>query len=83
MCDRRRQYRPGRGRTSFDSVNSTDNTTVPGTAGYIDQISITLTNNDSITAADYCRISLARDASSDDATGDMYVLAVELRDDGG
>jgi len=69
--------------TSFDSVNSTDNTTVPGTAGYLDQISITLTNADSITAGDYCRFSLARDATNDTATGDMYVLLVELRDDGG
>lgn len=69
--------------TSFDSVNSTDNTTVPGTAGYIDQISITLTNADSIAAGDYCRISLARDAASDTAAGDMYVLSAELRDDGG
>ncbi len=66
--------------TSFDTVNSTDNTTVPGTAGYIDQISVTLTNQDSIAAADYFRLSLLRDAVSDTATGDMYVLAVELRD---
>lgn len=66
--------------TSFATVNSTDNVTVPGTAGYIDQISVTLTNNDSIAAGDYVRLSLTRDASSDTATGDMYVLAVELRD---
>jgi hypothetical protein len=67
--------------TSFDTANS-GNATVPGTAGHIDQISITLTNNDSLTAADYYRISLNRDAdnASDTATGDAYVLAVELRD---
>lgn len=69
--------------TSFASVNSTDNTTVPGTAGYIDVVSVTLTNNDSIAAGDYVRISLARDAASDTASGDMYVLAVEIQDDGG
>ena len=66
--------------TSFDTVNSVDNTTVPGTAGYIDQISVTLTNNDSSAAADYLRISLTRDAASDTAAGDAYVLGCELRD---
>lgn len=65
---------------SFDTVNSTDNTTVPGTAGHIDQISVTLTNADSIAAGDYFRLRLLRDAVSDTAAGDMYVLAVELRD---
>lgn len=68
---------------SFDSVNSVDNTTVPGTAGYMDVIEITLTNADSIAAGDYFRLRLTRDAASDTASGDMYVLAVELRDDGG
>jgi hypothetical protein len=70
--------------TSFDSVNNSASTTVPGTAGLIDQISITMTNADSIAAADYFRLSLNRDADgsaiTDSATGDMYVLAVELRD---
>lgn len=72
------------GTTSFDSVNNSSSTTVPGTAGYIDQISITMTNADSIAAADYFRLSLNRDADgsaiTDSATGDAYVLAVELRD---
>lgn len=70
--------------TSFDSVNNSTSTTVPATAGYIDQISITMTNADSLTAADYYRLSLNRDADgsaiTDSATGDAYVLAVELRD---
>lgn len=69
--------------TSFDSVNNSASTTVPGTAGYIGQISITLTNADSMAAADYFRLSLNRDADgsaiTDSATGDAYVLAVELR----
>ena len=63
--------------TSFASVN-TGTATVPGTAGYIDQISVTLTNDDSAAAQDYLRMSLARAVST--ATGDCYVLAVELRD---
>jgi len=66
--------------TSFDTINSTDNTTVPGTAGYMDVISVTLTNNDSSAAGDYIRFSLTRDASSDTASGDAYVLAMEIRD---
>lgn len=70
--------------TSFDSVNNSASTTVPGTAGNIDQITITMTNADSLAAADYFRLSLNRDADgsaiTDDAAGDCYVLAVELRD---
>lgn len=70
--------------TSFDTVNNSASTTVAGTAGYIKQISITMTNQDSITAGDYCRLSINRDADgsaiTDSATGDMYLLLAELRD---
>ncbi len=70
--------------TSFDSVNNSASTTVPATAGYIDQISITLTNQDSAAASDYLRFSLNRDADgsaiTDSATGDAYVLGIEIRD---
>lgn len=70
--------------TSFDTVNNSASTTVPGTAGHIDQISITLTNADSAAAADYLRIQINRDADgsaiTDSATGDLYFLAAELRD---
>lgn len=70
--------------TSFDSVNNSTSTTVPATAGYIKQISITLTNADSVAAADYMRISINRDADgsavTDSATGDMYLLVAEFRD---
>lgn len=67
--------------TSFDTANS-GNGTVPGTAGYEQSISITMTNADSIAAGDLVRLSLNRDAdnASDTATGDAYVLAVEFRD---
>lgn len=70
--------------TSFDAVNNSASTTVPGTAGHIDQISITVTNADSLAAADYFRLSLNRDADgsaiTDDATGDLHLLLAELRD---
>ncbi len=67
--------------TSFDAANS-GNGTVPGTAGYEQAISITMTNADSIAAGDYFRLSLNRDAdnASDTATGDCHVLGCELRD---
>lgn len=70
--------------TSFDTVNNSASTTVPATAGYIKQISITMTNADSMAAADYCRLSINRDADgsaiTDSATGDMFLLLAELRD---
>ncbi len=68
--------------TSFDTANSSATTAVPGTAGYIDVVSITMTNADSLAAGDYYRISVNRDANnaSDTASGDAYVLAIELRD---
>ena len=67
--------------TSFDTANS-GNGTVPATAGYMQQISITMTNADSIAAGDLVRLSVNRDAdhASDTATGDAYLLSVELRD---
>lgn len=65
--------------SSFATVNTSAATTVPGTAGYIDQITVTLTNDDSIAAGDQCRMSFARDIS-DSASGDIQVLSVELRD---
>lgn len=68
---------------SFDTVNSSGATAVPGTAGYIDQISVTLTNADAIAAGDLIRISISRDAddaTNDTAAGDLYFLVAELRE---
>jgi len=68
---------------SFATVNASGAVAVPGTAGYIDQVNVTLSNNDSLAAADYFRLSVSRDAddaTNDTATGDCYVLGVELRD---
>lgn len=66
---------------SFDTDNSATSA-VPGTAGLIKQVSITLTTNDSLAAADYFRLRIARDAAnaSDTAAGDAQLLAVEFRD---
>lgn len=68
--------------TSFDTVNTGTVAAVPGTAGYIDQLSITLTNADAIAVGDYFRLRLSRAVANaaDTAAGDCYVLAVEFRD---
>lgn len=67
---------------SFDSVNGGSDASVQATAGYLDTITCTLTNRDSMAAGDYVRYSLARDVAdaADTATGDCYVLALEIRD---
>lgn len=69
---------------SFDTVNNSASVTVPGTAGHIDQVTITLTNKDGIAAGDYFRVRLNRDADgsaiTDDAAGDALVLCCEIRD---
>jgi hypothetical protein len=68
--------------TSFDTGNAITAPTVPGTAGYIDEFTITMTNQDSAAVGDYARFSLQRDATdatNDTATGDCQVLSVELR----
>lgn len=68
---------------SYDTDNSAG-VSAPATAGYIVQVSVTLTNADSIAAGDLFRLRVRRDADgtsgTDDATGDAYLLAVELRD---
>lgn len=69
--------------TSYDTANSITAPTVPGTAGYIDQFTCTLTNADGAAAGDFIRFLLTRDATdatNDTATGDCYILAVEIRD---
>lgn len=69
--------------SSFDTANS-GTATVPGTAGYMQMISVTLTNKDSIAAGDLVRLSIARDAddgTNDTATGDAHILNVLLREE--
>ena len=67
----------------FAAVNSTDNTTVPATAGDPFTVTVTFTDGadmDSVGAGDPFRISVERDASADDAAGDMELLFVEIRE---
>jgi len=67
----------------FAAVNSVDDTTVPGTSGLVDIVSIAFTDGadmDSVTAGDGFRLKITRDAASDDATGDAELYWVELRE---
>jgi hypothetical protein len=65
---------------AFGTINTSAATTVPATAGYLDEISLTLTNNDSLVAGDFVLVHLSRDANNagDTAAGDMEVVAVSL-----
>lgn len=65
---------------SFDTVNSVDNTSVPGTALLGFEVEVTLTNKDSVAAGDRVRLKITRDAASDTASGDMYLLSAEIRE---
>jgi len=68
---------------SWDSVNS-GTAAVPGTAGDLSDVSITLTNADSIAVGDYFRLHIRRDCdhASDAAAGDACLICVEIGDDG-
>ena len=68
---------------SFAAVNSVDDTTVPGTSGLVDVVSVAFTDGadmDSVAAGELFRIKVTRDASSDDAAGDAELHAVEIRE---
>lgn len=68
---------------SFAAANSVDNTTVPGTAGLVDVVSIAFTDGadmDSVAAGELFRLRISRDASNDDATGDAELYAIEIRE---
>ena len=65
---------------SYDTANS-QSATVPGTVGYLDEVSLSLTNADSAAAGDLIRIKLSRDAddgSNDTATGDLQLWSAAL-----
>lgn len=66
--------------TSYATVNSTDNTAVPGSAGYLFMVTVTLTNADSMAAGDRVRLLVTRDAASDVSALDVYLLGGVFRD---
>lgn len=68
---------------SFAAAQSVDNTTVPGTSGLVDIVSITFTNGpqmDSLAVGESGRVKLTRDAVSDTAAGDAELVAAELKE---
>ena len=68
---------------SFAAVNSVDNTTVPGTAGLVDIVSVAFTDGadmDSVAVGEAFRLLVRRDAVADDATGDAELVRVEIRE---
>ncbi|KKK65637.1 hypothetical protein LCGC14_2972130, partial [marine sediment metagenome] len=65
------------------AVNSVDNTTVPGTAGLVDIVTVTFTDGadmDSVAVGELFRLKVTRDAVSDDAAGDAELVAVEIKE---
>jgi hypothetical protein len=67
----------------FAAVNSVDNTTVPGTSGNVDIVSVAFTDGadmDSVAAGEGFRLKVTRDAASDTATGDAELRFVEIRE---
>jgi len=68
---------------SFAAVNSVDNTTVPGTTGLVDIVSVAFTDGadmDSVAVGEAFRLKVIRDATNDDAAGDAELLALEIRE---
>jgi hypothetical protein len=63
---------------AFAAVNAGSGT-IPGTAGFIEVISITLTNADSMASGDHVILCLNRDVSADDVTGDLEVFACDFQ----
>ena len=68
---------------SFAAVNSVDNTTVPGTSGNVDVVSITFTDGadmDSVAAGEEFRLKVTRDAFADTAAGDAELTKVVIKE---
>ncbi len=61
----------------FATANTASAATVPSTAGYLDQVSIALTNDDGVAAGDFVVLRVGRDGASgsDTASGDLELVA--------
>ena len=67
---------------NFASAQSVDDTTVPGTSGFVDVVSVAFTDGaqmDSVAAGEAFRIKVTRDAAADE-TGDAELHRVEIRE---
>ena len=67
------------GAASYDAVNIVESS-VPGTAGYLTEVSLVLANSDCAVAGDYVIFKFFRDAddAADTASGDMGLRALTL-----
>lgn len=68
---------------SFAAVQSVNDTTVPGTCGNVDIVSVAFTDGaqmDSVAVGELFRIKITRDAVSDDATGDAELRYWEIKE---
>jgi len=68
---------------SFAAVQSVDNTTVPGTSGLVDIVSVAFTDGaqmDSVAVGEGFRMKVTRDAASDTAAGDAELRFVEVKE---
>jgi hypothetical protein len=63
----------------FAAEQTAASETVPGTAGYMSVLSITVANADSVAANDFVVLGVFRDVSADNAAGDLEVPMVVLR----
>ena len=65
---------------SYGTVNNCDDAAVPSTAGFLDSVSCSLPNADSVAAGDLVKIKLCRATAdaADTATGDMEVVGASL-----
>jgi hypothetical protein len=65
---------------SYATLDKSTDSTVPGTAGLMKEISHALTNVDSVAADSYMALQLGREnaTTGTNASGDMYVWAVSL-----
>lgn len=67
--------------TSYDTANNSGDTAVGGTAGYMTETSLTLSNMDGVAAGDYLVFKLTRiTPAGSSATGDAELLSFEWQD---
>jgi len=67
----------------FAAAKSVDDTTVPGTCGLVDVVSVAFAHGadmDSVVAGEAFRLKVTRDATNDDASGDAELIRVEVRE---
>ena len=70
--------------TSWDTANSgTESVNGAAAVGDLFELTITLTNKDSVAASDLVRFGVRRDCDSgnDDISGDVFIYAVEIWED--